>query len=377
MFLLAWRQLRVDPVRTLITALALAAVVAVILVLEGFEQGQYFQMSRIVLNRGGDLIVMQSGVSNFIAVRSSVPQLSRSEVEAVNGVVNAHPITAVPVIYEKNNVRSPIYMLVVDTKGGPSTIVQGSGLSDGRDIVVDGSLAAKHDIQVGDSLLVSDFEFIVSGITQDAAAFFTPFAFIGYDGMIDLFLESELAPDISTFPLLSFMLVELAPGVDRSVVTREIETRVPSVDVYTPEQVAQNDVNLVRSLLGPIFGLLVVIGYVVGLLVVGLIMYAEVTARLTSFGVLKALGFSNGRLGYGVLIQALLLLLAAIPIGVIFALAIGEFIHWAAPVYLIRVLDPLTLGHTILASVVFAVVGALVPLGTIRRVDPMVAFQGL
>ncbi|GMQ88526.1 MAG: hypothetical protein BMS9Abin08_1782 [Gammaproteobacteria bacterium] len=48
MFLLAWRQLFVDPLRTGLTVLALGAVIAAILVLEGFKQGQYLQMARTV-----------------------------------------------------------------------------------------------------------------------------------------------------------------------------------------------------------------------------------------------------------------------------------------------------------------------------------------
>jgi hypothetical protein len=39
MFRLAWRQLHLDKVRSLITAIALGSVIAVILILEGFEQG--------------------------------------------------------------------------------------------------------------------------------------------------------------------------------------------------------------------------------------------------------------------------------------------------------------------------------------------------
>lgn len=41
MFRLAWRQLQLDPLRSLLTAIALGSVIAVILILEGFEQGQY------------------------------------------------------------------------------------------------------------------------------------------------------------------------------------------------------------------------------------------------------------------------------------------------------------------------------------------------
>lgn len=377
MLLLAWRQLQLDRMRTLLTALAIGAAVAVILVLHAFEQGQYFQLARAVLDRGGDLIATQAGVANFIAVRSSIPQLSRGEVEAIDGVAAAHPMTAVPVIYEKQNRRTPIHLLVIDTKGGPATFVEGRPLQEDRDIVIDTSLAVKHDIHVGDTLVISDFEFKVCGITQGAAAFFTPLAFISYDSMIDLFLESELAPDISTFPLLSFLLVDVTSGADPKTVADAIESKVPSVDVFTPEQLAEKDVSLGRGLLGPIFGLLVGIGYVIGLLVVGLIMYSEVHTRLSDFGVLKALGFSNVRLGYAVLLQAILLLTVAIPIGVVLAVAISAVFHWVAPVYLFRVFEPVVFRQTILACLIFAVVGGWIPLRAIRRADPLLAFQGL
>ncbi len=64
MFRLAWRQLQLDPLRSLLTAIALGSVIAVILILEGFEQGQYYQLERLILNRKSDLIATQAGVRN-------------------------------------------------------------------------------------------------------------------------------------------------------------------------------------------------------------------------------------------------------------------------------------------------------------------------
>lgn len=374
-FRLALRQLQNDLLRTLLTAVALGSVIAVILLLKGFEQGQYYQLEQIVLNRKADLVVTQAGVTNFIATRSSIPQFTRADVESVNGVVNAHPITAIPIIYEKNNRRTPVYVLVFDTKGGPPSIIKGHNIKDGKDIVIDSSLAKKYNIHLGDQFIVSDFEFYVSGIT-DEAAFMMPFAFIGYDGMIDLFLESEIAPDLSTFPLLSYMLVELEPSADHVKVASQIEARVPSVDVITPKQLSERDVNLGRVFFGPIIGLLVMVGFVIGMLVVGLIMYADIRSRVKSFAVLKALGFSFSKLFIVVLLQSMLLLLIALPIGILIAQGLATFIQALAPVYLIRIFEPLVFFQTLLASLGFAAIGALIPLNTIRRSDPMIAFQG-
>jgi len=375
-FRLAWRQLLIDPLRTCLTAFALRAVIATILVLEGFEQGQYFQLARAVFDRDADLIVTQAGVSNFLATRSSIPQLSRADVESVEGVVNAHPITVLPVIYEKLGRKTPLFLFVYDTRGGAVNIIEGQNISDGRDIIVDVSLAKRYDIQIGDKFIVSDFEFKVAGITEDAAALFTGFAFINYDGMIDLFLESEIAPDLSTFPLLSFMLVELEPTADRVKVASEIEARAPDVDVYTPQQLAENDVNLGRTLFGPVMNLLVNVAYIIGLLVVGLIMFANVRSRLRSFAVLKALGFSNTNLAFAVLLQALLLLIISLPLGVLLAQGIAMIIHLYTPLYLIYMFEPDVFIHTLSASIIFAIIGSWIPLRSIRKADPMLAFQG-
>jgi len=375
MFIFALRQLQLDKVRTLLTGIALSAVVAVILVLNGFEQGQYYQLKQLVLNRHADLVAAQAGVTNFIAVRSSIPQLARAKVEAVEGVVEAHPLTAIPIIYNKDNMLTPVYVLVYDDMGGPSTIVVGHELGKGREIVIDRSLAQKYNIHPGDKFLVTDFEFTVAGITNEAA-FMMPFAFINYDSMVDLFIESEIAPDLSTFPLLSYMLIELAPGADAAKVAQDIEKAVPSVEVLTAKQLAINDVNLGKVFFKPIMGLLVSIGYIIGMLVVGLIMYADIRHRLRGFAILKALGFSSGKLFVAVLFQSILLLVIAIPLGSLLAYVLGTFIQSAAPVYMIYVFEPVAYSKTVIASFVIATLGAIIPLRLIQRSDPMLAFQG-
>lgn len=374
MFRLAWRQMILDRWRTFVTALALGAVVAVILVLQGFEQGQYAQLSRAILDRGGDLIATQAGVDSFFA-RSSIPQLARGDIEAVSGVRAVHPMTAVPVIYEKHDRRTPIMVFVTDTKGGPRTIIEGSDVTGDRDLVVDHTLALAHDIRVGDLFIVSDFAFTVSGIAEGSAAFFVPFAFISYDGMIDFFLESELAPDISAFPLLSFLLIDVEPASAPARVAADIEARVPEVDVLTPERMAAQSVALGRSFLAPIMGLLVTVAYVIALLVVAMIMYVEVATRLRSFAVLKAVGFSSGRLSQTVLFQAALLLLVGLPIAVVLAQGTAAAIESAAPLYEMRPFEPGTVMQTLLGTAIFGAAGALVPLRTIRRADPVLAFQ--
>ena len=372
---LIYRQLRLDPVRTALTSLALSAVVAVILVLEGFNEGLIAQLGRAVTDRGADLIVTQSGVSNLTATRSVLPQFARRDVEAVSGVVAAHPLTGLPVIYAEGEQRTPIMLMVYDTAGGPSELISGRLPAAPREMVVDRSLAKKYDLSVGDPLIVSEFEFSISGIADGAAAFFTPFGFARYDDLIDFYFESDVAADISTFPLLSFLLVELSPDADRDAVAAAIEARVPAGDVFLPETLAAEDEALGRVLFGPILKLLIAVGYIIGVLVTGILMFAAVNSRRQSLGVLKALGFTQGFLSCAVLLEALVLAVTAIPLGVALAILIGVVIESLMPLYLILAIEPVPLARTAVATLVFAALGALTPVRLIRRLDPAVAFR--
>ncbi len=375
MLRLVYRQLVSERARTALTVVAIAAVVAVILVLEGFYAGLLVQLRNSVMDRDADLIVTQAGVSNMIAARSALPQFARGDVEAVPGVASAYPQTGVPVIYQQGARRTPIFLVVYDVGGEPKRLTAGTEAENPRDIVIDRSLARMYDLKPGDPFIVSDFAFRIAGISERTAAFFTPFAFARYDDLIDFYFESDVAADISSFPLLSFLLVEIVHGSDRASVAAAIRAAVPAGDVFLPEVLAENDAALGRALFGPIMQLLIGVAYVVGVLVTGIFMFAAVNARRGEFGVMKALGFTQAFLARAVLIEALVLALLAIPLGIVLASMTGRFIELLMPLYLLPVVEPIALLRTAIACLIFAAIGALAPVRVIRRLDPDSVFR--
>ena len=375
MWQLAFKQIRHEWGRTILTALSISAAIAMILVLRGFEQGLYLQSETAVLERGGQLILAQSGVANFLAVRSSLPQLTRAEVEAIEGVKTAHPITSFWVIYGPEGNKTPLLLLVYDSLGGPSHLIEGTPIQDARDIIIDVSLSKRFNLKIGDPLVISDFEFRVAGITSGSAALFSTFAYVSYDGMIDLFLDSEIAPDISTFPLLSFLLVETKKDVDPATVSKRIEQHVSSVDVFLPQALALKDKQLGEELFGPIMNVLIILAYVIGMLVVGLIIYSDVTLRRRNFAVMKALGFKLSHIAKGIIFQTLTLVVLAYPLGVLLAYLTAKGIEINTPMYLIPVSDPFGLLNVLFGVMIMMVVGSLLPLRLIAQTDPMIAFQ--
>ncbi len=375
MIRLVFRQLQINLQRTILTVIALASVVAVILVLEGFYAGMLEQLRNAVISRQADLIVTQAGVANMTTARSILPQFTRAEVEAVPGVAVAHPLTGISVIYENAARHTPMFLFVYDRGGGPSNLVEGRTPTEAREIAIDRSVSKKYGLHVGDPFIISDFEFKISGITSGAAAFFTPFGFARYDDLIDFYFESDIAADISTFPLLSFLLVDVSPGMDRKEVAAAIEDAVEDGDVFLPSELAASDEALGRVLFGPIMGLMVGVAYIIGVLVTTIIMFAAIHGRRSDLGVLKAVGFTTGFLASSVIAEALLLAVVAIPLGILLALLIGAAIESIAPLYVILAAEPTPLLRTSAACIAFAVLGALLPIQLIRRVDPGLVFR--
>ena len=369
------RRIQKHPYRVLFSVLAISSVISLVMVLEGFREGIFQQIRHMVLSRGADVIVSQAGVSNMIASRSLLPQLSRIEIEKIEGVLQAHPLTTLPVIYHQGNRSTPVFVIVYDTYGGPTEIEQGSSIEKGRDIVIDKSLSAIYGLQLGDDFIISDFKFKVAGISKNTAAFFAPFAFIKYDDLIDLYFDSDIVGDLSTLPLLSFLMVEVSQNHSANKVISEIEKLIPRADAFLPEQIAENDVAMSRSMLGVVFQLMIFISYVICVLVISLIMFSTIQERKSELAVFKAIGFSQFKLSKLVFMETVVLTVLAIPIANIFAYLLAQLIQEIAPVYLILSNESGVLVRTFVASIFFALLGALLSLRTVVKLDPALAFR--
>lgn len=376
MLSLSVRNLLHRPGRTILIVLAIAGILAEILVLEGFLAGTYVQLRRAVLNRGGDLVVAQAGVRNFIATRSILRQQARAEVEALDGVAATHPLAVLMQIYEQGDRRSPFVVFVYDDAGGPERMVAGAAPTGPREIVLDRSLAQRFNLMPGDTFTVSDYDFTVSGVSEGAAAMMTPFAFITFDNLIDFYFESDVAADIAAFPLLSFLLVDVAPGTGPANLAARIAANVDDAGAVLPAVLAQNDENMGRELFAPILNLLLGLSYGAGALAIGLFMYAAVRGRQKMLGVMRALGFSLRHLVGSIVAEALLSTLAAIPLGVLMAVGLARLIERLDPVYLLPVTEPGALIRTAGVALALAIAGALMPLRTLMRLDPATAFRG-
>lgn len=118
-------------------------------------------------------------------------------------------------------------------------------------------------------------------------------------------------------------LINLTPGTDIEMVRSQIVAGLPNdILVLTPEGFAQIEKNYwaTGTGIGFIFGLGVIMGFIVGIVIVYQILYSDVSDHLPEYATLKAMGY-NDRYLIGVLIQEALFLaiLGYIP---------GFFLSW-------------------------------------------------
>ncbi|MBD1918061.1 MULTISPECIES: ABC transporter permease DevC [Cyanophyceae] len=125
-------------------------------------------------------------------------------------------------------------------------------------------------------------------------------------------------------------LVLLEPDADTERVKAALQAQLPAdVEVYTkPEIIAKESRFWIQTTsIGFIFGLGVVVSFVVGTVIVYQILYTDIRDHLREYATLKAIGYSGGYLFKTVLQEALLLALMGYVPGLILALGLYQLAY--------------------------------------------------
>jgi putative ABC transport system permease protein len=355
--------------------LAVGAAVSVTLLFEGFRGGVDYQMATPAASLPASLVVLEAGAKHLIGLRSNLPQATRAELERIAGVAAAHPLLSVPVIFNHGGRRTPIQLMAYDSKGAPR-LGGGRPIAGPRQVVLDERLARVHGLRVGDRVTILDRELELVGVSTGTDVSFSPFAFLTYDELIDIFLEADVPGTLGGAPMLSFLLVDLRPGTDAGAVRQRIEAELPMADVYTPQDLGAFDVELGRQIFGSVLNLLLGVAWLAVILAVGLSMYSSVIDRRRDFGVMKALGVGRGGLASVVLFETLFVLVLAFLVGLGLARFAGMAVEALSPLYRVLPWEGPTITRGAVAALVAGLVGALLPIRRLARLEPDLVFRG-
>jgi len=172
-----------------------------------------------------------------------------------------------------------------------------------------------------------------------------------------------------------YVLIGAKPGEDLQALKRRLEAALPDTRAYTRGEMAKQtrDYWQQRSGIGFILGLGAAVGVMVGMVVVGQILYSSVSDHLKEFGTLKAMGASDWVIYSVIIEQALwMAVLGYIPS---MALCLG-LASWALTTQGIMILiTPLSAAGVLGITLLMCVGSAFFAIQKVTRVDPAIVFK--
>lgn len=185
-----------------------------------------------------------------------------------------------------------------------------------------------------------------------------------------------MPPPMTAADLTNFVLVQAAAGVDVLTLKQRLEASLPDqLQVITQAQMAQQTRQywLQRTGIGLVLGLGATVGVIVGMVIIGQILYASVSDHLQEFGTLKAIGASNRHIAQMVLEQAFWMAVAGYGPGMALCYGVGVWLY-AAKGVLILITPGTALGIFGL-TIVMSAGSALFAVQKVCRIDPMMVFK--
>ncbi len=185
---------------------------------------------------------------------------------------------------------------------------------------------SRHDlgeIHVGTRTQLAQTEVRVVGLFELGPNF-------AYEGHLITSLDNFHTITNQPEDVIDLALIRVQPGADVETVRAEIYRRLPNdILLLTPAEILRREILITtqRSPAGIVFGIGLIVGFVIGTIICYQILFNEVNDHLPQFATMKAMGHPPGFISGIVLNEALLLSLAGYVPGLIAAFGIYNYIE--------------------------------------------------
>lgn len=307
---LAFRDVRHNLFRFLLTCLGLGLLMTVVLAMMGIYNGLVADALNIVKAPQADLWVVEAETQGPFAEASKIPGDTRDAVARLHGVAQAGSITyqTVEAPFEGATLRLYVIGYERGRLGGPQTITQGRGLEASHfELVAD----AKTGLVPGDSLMLGRNRFTVVGLVRDTMN-------SGGDPAVLLtladaqVLQAQLAPpaarlqaargaSVTSGATVAAVIARLDPNVDAQSVAHTVRQWKHLSALTQAEQediLIKSVVDKARKQIGLFLGILLTVSAVV----IALIIYTMTMEKLKQIATLKLIGAPD-RVIIGLIVQ--------------------------------------------------------------------------
>jgi putative ABC transport system permease protein len=351
------------PLRSLISIVAVALEVALILLIAGLAYGIMNDSKNRTAGIGADVIVQPPGSSNFSALSGAPVPIKVADILRKLPHVNV----VSPVVWQLSTagaleVIDGIDLASFEALGGPFQYVQGGPFQGPNDILVDDYIARQRHVKVGSSMEVLNHTFRVAGVVENGrgARKFLPIA-----ALQDLIGAKDKA---------SVFYLKLDDPANADAVVKEVVSQ-PGMERYSVQSTEEYLSMMTPSHLPgfqPFIGVVIGVSVIIGFLVIFQSMYAAVMERTREIGILKAMGASKFYIVSAILRETGLLAVLGIVLGIGFSFAASWAIRQRFPLVQVVVTGDWVL-RALLVAVLGAIVGALYPAFKAAGKDPIEA----
>jgi putative ABC transport system permease protein len=281
------------PVRTLLSVLAIAVEVTMILTLVGVSHGTLDATARRARGVGADVIIRPPGSS--VMSLSSAPILS-ALVPALAALPHVQVATGVVVqpLAGFDNMTG-LDLAAFNRMSGGFRFLEGGPFRAPQDIIVDEYYARERKLHPGSSIVLAGHTWNVAGIFESGKL---------TRSAVQLPVLQQLTGNPNH--LSQIYLKADSPG-DVPAVLAEAKAKLPGYQIFSMEEFTSlltvNSIGLLRNFIGVVIGVATVVGFIV----VFMAMYTAVLERTREIGILKAMG-ASGNVVLGLMLKEAIML---------------------------------------------------------------------
>ncbi len=290
------------PIRTLLSILAIAVEVTMILTLVGVSYGTLDGTARRARGVGADILIRPPG-SSIISL-STAPMSDK----------------LVPLLAKQPGVSMAIGTIVQPLQGldtvtgldldqfskmsGGFHFIEGGPFQKDDDILIDEFYAREKNLHAGDTLNLMDHDWHVAGVFESGK-------------LARICVKLPVLQGLTGNPNhLSQIYLKVDDPAHIQDVVNELRKTLPGYPIYTMEEFTSllsiNSIGLLRNFIGVVIAVAVIVGFIV----VSMAMYTAVLERTREIGILRSLGASSSFIFTLLLKETLLLALIGTGVGI-------------------------------------------------------------
>lgn len=409
---LARKNLLEDIPRFLVAQAGIMFAVSLVTIQTGIFNGFTRSASKLIDNSTADIWVA-SDTMVYLDLTLPISQAQVSQAQQVAGVERAEPLIARSSVWRlRDGEIAQVRVVGFDPNGqlfSPNNIKQGrlSSLTQPHTVIIDATNKDALDVQkIDDTAELGSLPARVVGLTKgNRSIVANPFIFTSLEngnaysnggqsatlscrmqaGSTDLQCTNNYekpAPTATSVPkqlaasdLITFILIRVQPGEDLQALKQKLEAALPNTRAYTRAEMAKKTQSYwqQRTGIGFLLGLSAAVGVIVGVIIVGQILYSSVSDHLQEFGTLKAMGASDWII-YGVIVeQALWMAILGYLPGMVLCFGVAAWTFASQGILIL--ITPVAAIAVLGITVSMCVGSAIFAIQKVTHVDPAIVFK--